>query len=309
MKFNQKYLALAIFVVRTVSCDGREDLIKKLNDAEAAIIKPSKSVQEHREKMIHALSNPQCLIKQNYDLMKVESSCKDENPHEFYRLSVNDEKQLATLSEHCHARKNLEGFSDDKLKDEIEKQYEVKKKFLEAVIHSIPGFAYYLGGVTDEFDKIIQSHIKSFIASSLVYDGKRLTFSALHKSVEGILNAYEVDRKAIDGIKGARSLLDKKDVKLELIDDIPEGFVIKPSNPEKIEKDEKAKKDNKKKIKPINIIESSLKAADKSTSSSRTLNNVLVLSLSLSFGLLLFKSITAKPPKDDEEEEEMEEKH
>jgi len=305
MKLNfHQLLTVAVFF-GTVNCTGKDDLKKKLEDGlkELAVphdAKDPSALSPLRQKMIVALQYPKCFIDKKFVIDDVDLKCKDDNAHEFYRLNFKDVNNIVSFSSYCKTNTDLSKLTDEDLKNEILEQYNQKRDYLKAIIKNIPIVKDYDGVLTDGFDLIIQSHINNYVAESLVYDGKRLTFSALHKAVESILNAHEVDRKAQDAVNGAIAMISNDKTKWVEIKNIKTDMVIKPSEPRKDEK----KAGDVVEEKPKNIINVALKASDKSTSSPTNLAYFLVASLLLSTLLLGFKAYTTKPAKEEEEEDE-----
>lgn len=301
LNFNQLLTVAAFF--GTVNCDGKDKLKTKLEHGLNHFAKPYDSKDPSvksplRQKMIIALQYPKCFIDKKFVLDDVDLKCKDDNAHEFYNLSFKDGKNIAAFSSYCKTNKDLTKLTDEDLKKEIQDQYNSKKAYLEAIIENIPIVNDYIKRLDDEFDLIIQSHIRQFVADSLVYDGKILTFSALLKAVKSILAAHEVDRKANDAISAAIDMIGSEKTKWIKIENIIEtGMVIKESEPVKVVK----KADEVVVEKPKNIISVALKASDKSTSSPSNLLYFLVASLLLATLLLGFKAYTTKPAKEEEE--------
>lgn len=308
MKLNLKQLlTLTVFLV-SASCSataiGKEGLINKIEASKDKMVNfyDNKTCKS----MIKALDNPRCFIDAEYKL-NIDKKCKDKHAHDFYRIIFKDDKadeNLKKFSEHCKTHDSLEGL-DESIAKVVRDSYEEKKKFLTEIVYQIPVVDEYRNASGD-FDDIIKSHIDKFIDDSLVYDGKRLTFSNLHKAVESIKNVHKVERKASDGVDAALEMLKNKDTK---------WTTFKPSNAFRIKKasvevkKEAEKKDEKKdekktENKPQNIVEVAIKASDKSTSSPVILGFVLGGSLLISMILLVFKAYTAEEVKNDEEEEQ-----
>lgn len=299
MNLNLKQLlTLTVFLVSSncgATVIGKEGLISKIE------ANKDKMVKFHENKtcksMIKALDNPRCFIDAEYKL-NIDDKCEDKHAHDFYRIIFKGDKaeeQLEAFSEHCKTHENLEGL-DDAIAKIVSDSYEEKKKFLTEIVYQIPVVAEYRTA-TDDFDIIIKSHIDKFIDDSLVYDGKRLTFSNLHKAVESVKNAHEVERKASDGVGAALEMLKNKDTTWTKFN-TSNTFRIKKASVE-----EKKKDDKKEEEKPKNIVEVAVKASDKSTSNPVILGFVLGGSLLISMILLVFKAYTAEEVKDDEEEE------
>lgn len=310
MKLNLNQLLIVVAFFGSVNCDGKSELKNKLEKALEQISIPHdvKDPSAHsplREKMIIALKYPKCFIDKAFVIDDVDLKCKDDDAHKFFRFNFKDEVESdAKFSSYCKKNVNLDALTDSDLKKEILDQYQIKKDYLEAIVKNIPIVQDYVGGSTDEFDIKIQSHIEKFVADALVYDGKRYTFSNLHKAIESILNAHEVDRKAQDAIKGALAMINNDKTEWKKIEDIKTGLVIKKSEPSPNgngNKDPSAAKAVEDK-KPQNIITVSLEASNKSTSSPLNLGFFLAASVILASLLLGFKAYTAKPAKEEDEE-------
>lgn len=299
MKLNLKQLlTLAVFVGSSdCALEGQVNLIKKIKEDMANIEKTTD--HDLRKKMVHALKNPKCFSNVSFNLDQVSLTCEDKEAKNFYNVAfvgTDASNQLAAFSEHCKDHESLAGL-DAKISDAIEKSYNAKKDFITGIVYSIPVLSEYksVAETSNDFDKVVKSHIDKYIDDALVFDGKRLTFSNLHKAVESIRNIYIVDRKANDAVAAALRMLENPATKLETF--TPKNtFRIKKAHTEPVDP-------NNVVVKPENIVGSAVYSADKSTSSATTLMFFLVASLAICGGLLVFKSYTAEESNGDLEEE------
>jgi hypothetical protein len=302
MKFNSKQLlTLTVFFgsIYCTSAIGKDGLIGKIEGNKDKMVKFEEN--QTCKKMIIALNNPNCFVKSAYKFT-FPDDCVDEHAHDFYRIIFTGDKadeQLEAFSNHCKAHEKLDDL-DEAIVKTVTDAYEVKKKFLTEIVYQIPIIAEYRTA-TDDFDATVKSHIDKFIDDALVYDGKRLTFSNLHKAVESIKNAHEVERKASDGVEAVLEMLKNKDTAWKKFTSTGD-FRIKKANI--VEKKDTSKKDSgKEEVKPKNIVEVGIKASDKSTSSPTVLGFILIGSLLISMILLVFKAYTAEEVKEEEEEQ------
>lgn len=297
MKLNLKQLLTLAFFFGSVNCtaNSKVELVDKIKK------QPPISLDDStRKNMIHALENPGCLFDSNDevidDVNSIKNDCHDDHAHDFYRLIFKDDKngeKLAQFSDYCKTNANLDNPSlKDEMKTFIKADYEKKKKFLRKIIYSIPVIEDYKKSDKTDFSKIIESHIEKFIEDALVYDGKRLTYSSLHKTMESIKNAYIVNRKAKHGIEAVIKMLESTE-EIKLLE-VKEGFKIKMAVEDK-------KVPGTTTIKAKNILAVAVKASDKSTSSPQTLFFVLMISLILSASLLVYKAYNVEESMDEVE--------
>ena len=292
MKFNLKQLLTSAVFFGYVNCTpsdiGKDGLIKKIEESKDKIEKFGENTM--CKSMIIALKNPNCFIAANYSF---DDKCVDKNADDFYRIIFtgdNNDKQLETFSAYCKTHENLDDL-ETSIAASVKSAYDSKKKFLTEIVYKIPIVSEYKNATSD-FDLIIKSHIDKFITDSLVYDGTRLTFSNLHKTVERIKNAFKVERKASDGVEAALAMLKGPEASLTKLQPGVAFSIYKESDDA-----------NADRIKPKNIINVAINASDKSTSSPMILGFILVGSLLISMILLLFKAYTAGEAKDEDEAE------
>ena len=318
-------LPLAILLAGSANCsleDGRNHLKSTIEHA-----------MNFEESLVMALEHPSVMIKEtdsklmNFDKWVAylhddkekearEKRISSDAVYKFYRLNL-DNKQNAALIEYLDNAADctdLSVLNDDSLKAEIEKQLKIKKDYLYQIMANLPVITDFLDDQnTDDFHKIIKSHIDAFISAALTFDHKRFNFSNLHKALESIKGAVEVPRKARHAAEAAiKALADtaKYDITAKKITSSDELYIKRENVTKKAKGAAELKKEKEaaeKRKREINLIDLALDSANKSTSNPNVLFTTLSVALLLATALIIYNAATSKPVPDEDEEEDDEE--
>ena len=223
---------------------------------------------------------------------EMKSISKDQ--YKFYRFKESNEEGLNAVIKFASEKSLEEIRKSESFKDlftDLDEQVKNKAEFLIKVLKRNPSIKTIMDPCDSVFGNILVNEMMQFISDSVVFDTKRKSFIALHKSIEGISDILKVERKANCFIESIT----------ESIKNIDESKISNETTKNEIEfKFAMKKKDGAEN----NIIMKALKDANKSTSSADTLAYILGASLAVCSIMLFVKAFVSKSDKDEEEVEE-----
>lgn len=301
---NIKQLLAFAFLFGVANCKSLADYKKEIEDALES--KQTIIVDATLEQIEKALKHPKLFVDNGYDFekmkdIKADVYAKDE-PYKFYRLD--DSIKIEDLKEAIKV--NDVSKIGSELKKTLDEDAKKKRMFLHKILNRISIFQNR--GHTDKDDAALNSQIRKFIYEATAFDAGRLSYSNLHKAVDSLKGAFEVERKARDAANAVIVALDdaiekKSTIEAEKIED--KDYFSFHFTLNKEQKAEKAKEMKEKGIKEaVNFISIGLKASDRSTSSAAILGYTFAISIVISVGALVFKGFFSKSSKPEELEEE-----
>ncbi len=263
------------------------------NEIDELMKKTKNEIIEEKDlkNIILALDHPSLFLDRDYDFSKMGSIKKDElkkdKQYKFFHL--NPKIKPDSLSDAIKAH-DVSILKPD-IQKELVEEVKAKSKFLRKVLGQVPVLKDIIaikGDAADSTEIAIKRQVDKYIYDSLAFDGTRLSYTRLHKAVESLKGIFKVDRKAEDAVKAIKAALEKIDEKdiLLITEDLIDPNVLDSFHLIPPKKSTDKPKTEEPKI--INFLTIGIKASEMSTSSSTTLLWILVVSIVVASGALVY---------------------